>query len=202
MIPYRRSAAADESGLPQQAIPFPSPTPSPPHPLDRRLAHLRRQTRDTGIVTRGLISPPHDPASPKLDCSALCFRIVLSRARDWVSACVKVDSAAGVAVARALGSPAGERFLPSEGRFLPSEGRPAPLASPPAGVPTSQSAPSARAARAGGRSAGDDGGRERRNERADLSRGGYDRRTLDVHAAVIAYRILEATASVHVFPLG
>ena len=95
----------------------------------------------------------------------------------------------------ALGSPAG-------GRFLPSEGRPPPLASPPAGVPTSQSAPPAIAVRAGGRSAGDDGGRERRNERADLSRGGYDRRTLDVHAAVIVYRILEATASAHVFPLG
>lgn len=43
-----------------------------------------------------------------------------------------------------------------------------------------------------------------RNEEnyVDLARGSVDRRTLDVHTATILYRMLEAAAAVHVFPLG
>jgi hypothetical protein len=38
--------------------------------------------------------------------------------------------------------------------------------------------------------------------RINLSRGSLDRRTLDVHAATLMYRVLETTAAAHVFPLG
>lgn len=88
-------------------------------------------------------------------------------------------------------SPAGGRFdLSSVGTAG------APLASPPAGVPVSQTFPSNAIAVGRGRKVMSN------DERADLSRGAGDRRTLDVHAAMVSFRILEATASAHVYPLG
>ena len=89
-----------------------------------------------------------------------------------------------------IGSPAGGRFS----FVAPPKSS---LASP-AGVPSSQSTfVTSRMA-----SVNATGLVERGNEKADLARGGYDRRTLDVHAAMVIYRILEATAAAHVFPLG